>query len=113
MPSILHSGKAPAKRALNAARLNGAVRIGPILHHASPLLGILCVVVGRTDCVRVDMGQLRVHPFLRMAHLMQGGGDGPPNTVPGRPVLQAHALERAVEHVLAERLPEVQSLGKR
>ena len=78
--------------------------VGPILHHPPPLLDVLGVVVGGADLVGIDVRELCVHPHLRVADLVERGGHRAPDAMPGQQVAIAHALERAVECVLAHAL---------
>src|SRR3546814_20805217 len=66
------------------------------------LLDILGVVVCSADPVRIGMRQLGVHPHLQIAELIERGRDRRADAMPGQLILVTHALERAIEGVLAD-----------
>src|SRR3546814_5851915 len=68
--------------------------IGPVLHHAATLLHVLGMVVGRADLVGIDMRELCIHPYLRVADLVERSGHRAADTVSGQAFLIAHALDR-------------------
>mmetsp|Transcript_12864 Transcript_12864/g.30208 ORF Transcript_12864/g.30208 Transcript_12864/m.30208 type:complete len:257 (+) Transcript_12864:2093-2863(+) len=87
---------------LDLVLLEQVQAIRPILHHHAALLDVLGVVVGRADLVRVGVRELGIHPLLRVAEFVERGRNRRADAVPRELVLVAHALERAVERVLAD-----------
>lgn len=108
--ALKRDGQMPAGN-LDLILLEQVQAIGPVLHHDATLLDVFGMVVGRADPVRVGMRELGVHPFLRVPEFVQRRRDRCPDAMPRELVLVAHALERGVERVLADRVLQAPVAG--
>lgn len=91
-------------RCLRQATLPKIKAVGPVLHHAPPLLHVFGVVVGRTHPVRIGMGKLGIHPYLWITDFVQGRGNRGSNAVSGQQPGIAQPLQGQIERVLADAL---------
>ena len=85
--------------------------VGIPLEHLPASVQILCVVIGATNTVLIDVCQLRFNPGGIIALFVKDGAHGVPETVPGSFTVIADTFDDLVDAGFAHWLTSIMATG--